>query len=326
MRKTFLPPAAAIIWFASAPLFAQTPAPAPAFEVASVKPAPPIAPAQVMAGKIHVGMAVDGARVDIGNLSLRDLLCIAYRVKPYQLSGPDWLGAQRFDILAKLPEGATREQVPEMLQALLAERFQMAVHRDSKEEPVYELVVAKNGPKLKESEPDAAKADGAAPPPPPGGGAQVNIARDGKGVTVMGGQPGAGPTRVAMGPNGAMHLEASKMTMARFADMLSNFAGRPVVDMTDLKGSYDVALDLSMEEMRNAARAAGVMVSGGPGPGPGGPGPAGLPGRAPVPEASDPSASSIFTAVQQLGLKLEPRKDPVVTIVVDHAEKMPSDN
>ena len=97
-------------------------------------------------------------------MSLADLIRVAYRVKPYQLSGPDWMTAERFDVLAKMPEGATREQVPEMLKALLAEPFKLAVHRESKEHAVYALVVGKGGPKLKESAPDAdAPAGGDAP-------------------------------------------------------------------------------------------------------------------------------------------------------------------
>jgi uncharacterized protein (TIGR03435 family) len=110
----------------------QTP---PAFEVASIKPAPPITTiaAQIQSGKIHVGMTIDAARVDIGFMSLADLIRVAYRVKPYQISGPDWMREERFDIVAKLPDGASTDQVPEMLQALLAERFNLKVHRESKE-------------------------------------------------------------------------------------------------------------------------------------------------------------------------------------------------
>ena len=129
-------------------LEAQTPPPAPTFEVASIKPAPPIDRAKIMAGKLHLGMTVDAARVDIGNLSLADLIRTAYRVKAFQVSGPDWMATQRFDILAKMPEGATKEQVPDMLQALLAERFKLAIHRETRSMPVYALVAGRNGPRL----------------------------------------------------------------------------------------------------------------------------------------------------------------------------------
>src|SRR5580704_6827076 len=139
--------------------FGQT---GPAFDVASIKPAaPPSMPG--MSGKFRVGMNIDGARVDIGFMSLADLIRTAYRVKPYQVSGPNWMSGERWNILATLPDGASRDQVPDMLKTLLAERFGLKVHTENKEHAVYVLVVAKNGPKLKESEIEADE--------PPAGGA-----------------------------------------------------------------------------------------------------------------------------------------------------------
>lgn len=292
----------------------QTAAAGPAFEVASVKPAAPLDRSQMLSGQMHIGMKIDAARVDIGGMSLADLIRVAYRVKPYQVSGPDWMTAERFDVLAKMPEGATREQVPEMLQALLAERFKLAVHRESKEHAVYALVVGKNGPKLKESAPGAdAPAGGDAP-------AALDVSVSGRGentqVSISGGP--IGTAHMSMGPNGIMRLEAPKMNMAALADTLSRFFDRPVVDLTGLKGTYQVALDLSMEDLRNAARTMGMM-----GPGMGG----GREGtRPPSDAASDPGGLSIFAAVQQLGLKLEPRKEPLDLIVIDHLEKAPTEN
>src|SRR5579872_3622673 len=281
----------------------------PAFEVASIKPAPPLNAGMIKAGLMHIGMKIDKARVDIGNMSLTDLIRTAYKLKPYQVSGPDWMGAQRFDVLATLPEGASPEQVPEMLQALLAERFKLKIHRESKEHAIYALVVGKNGPKLKESAPE--------PEPPAGNQMRITGNMEGKGVSVTGGP--AGPIRMQMGPNGNMRLEASKMTMTVLADMLSRFVDRPVVDMTGLKGNYVVSFELAMEDLRNVARTAGVMP---PGAGPA----AGAEAGRPADVASDPSGLSIFASVQQLGLKLDPRKTPLEFIVVDHLEKAPSEN
>jgi uncharacterized protein (TIGR03435 family) len=283
------------------------------FEVASVKPAAPLDRSQILSGQMHVGMKIDAARVDIGSMSLTDLIRVAYRVKPYQISGPDWMASERFDVLAKLPEGASGGQVPEMLQALLAERFKLTVHRERKEHAVYALVVGKNGPKLKESASDAdapAEINDANP--------QVRVSGRGENtqVSISGGQ--IGTAHMSMGPGGTMHLEAPKMNMAAFADTLSRFFDRPVVDLTELKGTYQVALDLSMEDLRNAARNFGVMA---PGLG-GGRGAA----RPPADAASDPGGLSIFAAVQQLGLKLEPRKTPLDLIVIDHLEKTPTEN
>jgi uncharacterized protein (TIGR03435 family) len=246
-------------------------------------------------------------------MSLEELIRVAFRVKPYQVSGPDWMASVRFDVLAKLPEGASAEQVPEMLQALLAERFKLTVHRESKEHAVYALVVGKNGPKLKEAAPDAdtpAATDDANPQ------VHVNGRGENMSVSISGGQ--IGTAHMSMGPNGTMRLEAPKMNMAALADSLSRFFDRPVVDLTELKGSYQVALDLSMDDLRNAARNAGFM-----GPGMGG----GRDGARPEADAaSDPTGTSIFAAVQQLGLKLEPRKTPVDLVVIDHLEKTPTEN
>ena len=109
----------ASLFLVVAAAMAQAPAAAKLqFEVATIKPAAPLNPAMVASGKLHVGMNVDAARVDIGFLSLNDLILLAYKVKQHQLVGPDWMKNQRFDILAKMPEGATKEQVPEMLQGL----------------------------------------------------------------------------------------------------------------------------------------------------------------------------------------------------------------
>ena len=120
-------------------------APARAFDVASIKSAPPLNPAAIAAGKIHIGMRVDGSQVDIGFMSLADLIRVAYNVKAFQITGPDWMSQQRFDVLAKMPEGATSDQVPAMLQTLLAERFKLEVRKESKEhsnerEPWFNIV------------------------------------------------------------------------------------------------------------------------------------------------------------------------------------------
>jgi len=117
------------------------------FEVASIKPAPPLTPELMRSRQTHIGVKIDKARADFGGMPLSELIARAYKVKSYQVTGPEWMKS-RFDILAKMPEGSTEEQVPEMLKALLEDRFKLKVHVDSKEFPVYALVVGKNGPKL----------------------------------------------------------------------------------------------------------------------------------------------------------------------------------
>src|SRR5690242_13751574 len=153
----------AVLGLAAVSLPAQTPAAGPTFDVASIKPSEPITPQMVQSGRLHAGMKIDGARVDIGNFTLTQLIAKAYDVKNYQIQGLSWMTpmAQRFDIVANLPAGATKEQVPQMLQALLAERFKLVIHRENKEQKVYALIVDKGGHKMKETEvPAAAEGDG----------------------------------------------------------------------------------------------------------------------------------------------------------------------
>jgi uncharacterized protein (TIGR03435 family) len=291
---------------------------APAFEVASIKPSEPITPAMVASGKLHAGMKIDGKRVDIGNFGLMQLICKAYDVKTYQVSGPSWLQAvglagQRFDIVANLPEGATKEQVPQMMQNLLAERFKLAVHRESKDQAVYALVVAKGGAKLKESETPAPAPDGSAPNPAVTGSSSVSISQAKGGAVVSDGS--GKQQKMTPSPDGkSMRLELSGFTMAEFAEGLTPLVDHPIVDMTGLAGKYSSTIEISMQELMNLARAAGAAVPAGGGD-----------ASRPADLASDPG-SSIFTSLQALGLKLEPRKSPMTFIVVDHVEKMPTEN
>ena len=91
---------------------------------------------------------------------MKNVLTNAYGVKGFQISGPGWLDSERYDIVAKLPRGATKAEFMVMLQNLLAERFKLTLHREKKDLPMYALVVGKNGPKLKESVEDPAAPKG----------------------------------------------------------------------------------------------------------------------------------------------------------------------
>ena len=314
MFKGLLPSFSVAIILSAGPLLAQT----PTFEVASVKPSEPITPAMVASGKLHAGMKIDGKRVDIGNFGLMQLICKAYDVKAYQVTGPSWLkteglSGQRFDIVANLPEGATKEQVPQMLQALLAERFKLAIHRESKDQAAYAMVVGKGGLKIEESQPPAASPDASAPNPAVTGSSSVIVSQTKGGAVVS---DGAGKQqKMTPSPDGkSMRLEMSGFTMAEFAEGLTPLVDHPIVDMTGLTGKYEATLDLSMQDVLNAARAAGAAV----------PAPAADPSK-PADAASDPGGS-IFTSIQALGLKLESRKSPMTFIVVDRVEKMPTEN
>jgi uncharacterized protein (TIGR03435 family) len=322
MKRTILCASLAMACFALA--FAQSAASTPTFEVASVKPAPPPS-----GNNMFVRMGGDAGRLDYANVALKDIIRMAYRVRGYQVSGPDWLESTRFDIVAKLPEGSTREQIPEMLQALLAERFKLTVHREKKELPVFALLVGKGGPKMKEVEPLPAPGPGGLGPAPGGpvpgpGGPVPGPGTPGPGmggVRTFGGPAGAPRGMVQIGA-GSLDLKA--MPVGNFCELLSRMMDRPVIDMTELKGVYDFKLKYSPESggrsMQRMAMAAGLP--------PGGPGPGGAPAGASPEGGPDSSGGpSIFTAVQeQLGLKLEGRKAPVDVIVVDHVEKVPTEN
>jgi uncharacterized protein (TIGR03435 family) len=339
MKEYFIRGLAVSAALAAGVLFGQAPGgPAPAskleFEVASIKAAPQITPALMQSGKMHIGMNIDGARVDIGGMPIMALLPQVFRVKQYQIAGagsgtPDmmnFMNSDRWDIQAKLPEGATQDQVPDMLLTLLVDRFKLAYHRETKELPVYALVVAKGGTKLKDisSEPDAPVADDPAAVSMNTGNGQVRISQStkggGRGATIS--SPQFGTMKMEMGEDGAMHLEAAKITMAGLAELLTSFVDRPVVDMTEMKGSYQMTLELSMQDIMAVAARSGAMGGGGFG-GPGGPQPG---ANATAPAASDPSGGAVFSAVQKLGLKLDGRKAPIETIVVDHLEKTPTEN
>src|SRR5262249_33125483 len=122
--------------------------PNPAFEAASIKSVRDSGSALVCSGFAPCTsecFTISGARVQIHLMSLYQLIARAYRTKPYQLSGPNWMTTQAFDIVAKMPEGASKDQIPQMLQTLLAERFGLSVHREKKALPVYALVTNSNG-------------------------------------------------------------------------------------------------------------------------------------------------------------------------------------
>jgi uncharacterized protein (TIGR03435 family) len=326
----------------------------PEFEVASIKSAAQLSPDSFRSGKIHLGTTMDGARVDIGGTPLTTLIQQAFRVKLFQVVAPDWAGESRWDILAKIPDGVSQEQVPEMLQALLADRFKLVVHRENKEQPVYALVVGKGGLKMKAAVPEPAGADAPAasqtiggfgffPPPgapPPGGGGPGPGEGPGRGrgpggpggLNMTMTNPQYGTVKISGSPQeGRIRLEASKVSMAGLADLLTGMTDRPVVDMTGLAGDYQVALDVSMEALIGGlAKAQGLAFgAGGPGGGRGGFG-GGRGGggqtQGQTDGASDPSGNVVAASAEKLGLKLEPRKAPVETIVVDHLEKTPTEN
>ncbi len=246
--------------------FCQTPAAQPAFEVASIKPSPPN-------GTIAIRRS--GHRIATTSTSLLFLITWAYDVHSDRLYGkPNWLDSVRYDIVAN----ASRDDPPaprlpgqpselqRMMQALLAERFKLAIHRETREVTLYALVVAKGGPKIRPTEAPA----------------------------VMGQNP--------FSMSGRGRLIGTQVSAEMLAKALSDQLSRSVQDQTGLKGVFDFKLEWE------------------PDASPGGPDGAAA-------GADLRAGSSLFTAIQeQLGLKLETRKGPVEVLVIDHIERVPTEN
>ena len=231
------------------------------FEVASVKPAKP--------GARGDHLNSDSGMLTGTNLSLKSMVVTAFNVKDYQVDGPNWIGSQNFDIVAKFPGPLANDPAKynaalgSMMRKMLADRFGLEAHREQRTLPVYGLTVAKSGIKFKQAEDS-------------------------------GGHSSKG---------NSTHYEGTCISMETFANFLSRRkselpADVPVLDMTGLKGCYDLKLDWVPEVRADAAEAAAVQT-----------------------------APPLTVAIQeQLGLKLESRKAPVEIIVVDRINKTPTEN
>jgi len=269
------------------------------FEVASIKKAPPY---DAMSGKaVNIGVKVDGAQVHISNLTLRDYISAAYKVRLYQIITPESLPNDRYDIDAVLPAGSKREDVPVALQELLKERFQMKSHMETRDLPAYVLTAAKGGFKLQPVELD----------PAPEGGTAAN-ATD---VQVTGGPQGttANYGRGSYFTLADNKIVAHKLDMLRVVDLLGRFLDLPVVDQTGITGNYDLELQLTQEDymgiMIHSAVAAGVT----------------LPPEA-LKFAAGNTPDSLFAALKAVGLNLEKKKAPIQVLVVDSISKTPTEN
>jgi uncharacterized protein (TIGR03435 family) len=265
----------------------SAPSPAPdsqvVFEVASVKPCPPGDYSIRFSGGPGTG---DPTRYSVENFTMFDLLEIAYGISSYQLSGPSWLDNERFTVIAKVPEGATKEQLKLMLRNLLIERFKLAAHFEKKDVAGYQLVVAKGGSKLAESPGDPNQNDDPAKPTAP---FKFKLDKDG--------YPELPPGRQSSmaGGNGGFRWRFGDASMEYFADKLGTQMHQPIINATGLTGKYDFVVSWSYAAMQ--------------------------------PNAPLESGPTIFAALQeQLGLKLESKKVPVDTVVVDHIERTPSEN
>jgi uncharacterized protein (TIGR03435 family) len=184
-------------------LHAQT-TPRVQFEVASIKPHPPDGP-------LRVSMAGEHGSIRYINVTVRACVRKAYGLRVFPLSQPgDPLATERYDIIAKAAGDASEAQTMQMLQALLEERFKLSVHRETKELPVYALVVGKKGPKFHE------------------------VKDDGSGAEIGGGD--------------GHQIKAHHVSMKLLAGALQGYVGDPVLDETGLTGLYDLNLDFTLDE------------------------------------------------------------------------------
>jgi uncharacterized protein (TIGR03435 family) len=262
------------------------------FEVASVKLSPPSAGSgtRVVMGCRGGPGTNDPALFVCGNINLTSLVDMAYNVPYYAMSAPDWLITTYFEIRAVVPEGISKDQFATMLQNLLADRFKLVAHRETREIQRYELTVAKGGPKFKEAVPPPAKGDSKAAAP------SFPIPQDKDGYPILRG----GMSMAVMGDKARASWH--DVSMAMLANQLSNQLHGPMTDATGLTGKYDIDIYWSADT--------GLRAD--------------APGADP---ARDPSGPTLQQAVQeQLGLRVESKKGPVDFLVVDHAEKVPTEN
>jgi uncharacterized protein (TIGR03435 family) len=271
----------------------------PAFEVVSVRLSGPQSVVALTGGP---GTS-DPEHIRYGRVRLNRLIDIAYGLQFDQISGPAWIETEEYDIVANVRPGATKEQVKAMWRNLLAERFHLATHSVTKDFPVYELTVSKNGSKLTPAAPG--------PDPPPFSTDQQSprdTPNDRHGFPIL---PPGKRFGMALEP-GIIRLSFRAFSIAELADRLGwplgtmgkswMVVGR-IVDKTGLTGRYDGTLEFS-----------GVW-------GPGGA------FRPPQPNVEADLAPDLFHAMErQLGLRLEAGKMAMEVLVVDHAERTPAEN
>jgi uncharacterized protein (TIGR03435 family) len=242
-----------IVFLVAGAALAQTPDARPAFEAAFVK--------VNTAGSNSSSSNGTKGQIVMVNQSLKRLVERAYNVKPFQVTGPEWMENVRFDITAKYPEDTKNSDRPAMLRTLLQDRFKLATHSESKEMPGYALVVAKSGLKLKAVEAEK------------GGGTSSNSS------------------------NNSVTLKVTAISMGEVADYLARRLGSTVIDSTGLQGVYTFELHWSLDDTSGAPADGGAAE---------------------------------FAAVQEafgsLGLHLQAQKVPVQMVVVDHVERVPTEN
>jgi uncharacterized protein (TIGR03435 family) len=289
------------------------------YEVATIKPYKPGAGEGPNMMRVGIFNPPDGFAASGANMQM--LVTQAYGIQNFQIVGaPDWFTNDRFEIdakmessvadaLAKMSQDDRTLARQKMLQALLADRFKLTIHRESKELPSYILSIGKNGSKLVEAKPPDPQA--AAPAGNGGGGRGGRGGPGGPGR----GAPGRGGMMMSGGPGGQT-VSADSVPMTALVRMLSQFLRSPVIDKTGLTGYYTISLKFMPENFGGGGGAGFAMPPAGGAPG----------APAPPDPSTEAAAPTLQVAVQeQLGLRLDKSKGQVEIIVIDHVEKV-SDN
>jgi uncharacterized protein (TIGR03435 family) len=255
------------------PAFTQAPAvSARTFEVASVKPN--------HSGDARLSFGGSAGRYEVVNAPLRTIVRVAHQVQDYQIvEAPDWIAAERFDILATTPAAMPAERA-EMLRNLLVDRFNLRTHIERREIPIFEMVLIRSDGRLG----------------PSARSTNVNCAERAGGPS--GGVPAAAGVPLERPPCGLMLrpgvLTAGAMTMGEFARALAPQVNRFVLDRTGITGFFDFDVQFTPDKTTPA------------------------PPGAPPPPSIDPAGPSFFTALQeQLGVRLNATRGVVEVLVID---------
>jgi uncharacterized protein (TIGR03435 family) len=256
-----LPATLTLILLAATAAFGQA-ADAPAFDVASVKVSLPGTGGE---RRRTERIQLSPGTVTMRNVTLKAAIRWAWHVSEYQVTGPDWLDSDRYEIAGKAAGPATEEELRLMMQTLLRERFKLALHLQTKELGAYLLVAGKNGPKVHESTTEG----------------EASIETNQR----------------------QMSVSIQRAPVSQLVEMMSNMLRAPVIDMTGLKGRYDLSINVAKYAADMAAQGKSV-------------------------ESTPMDTMALVTTVLQaeLGLKLEARKMPLEVVVVDRAEKTPVEN
>jgi uncharacterized protein (TIGR03435 family) len=300
---TALLTAAALLACATVAVLGQTAAGPSSFEVASIKPADPTnANNNKYAVMFGVGTCnrQDPGRFMCTYTSLLELILMAHNLtlnEADEVIGPPWLKQDKYDVVAAIPRGSNRQQVNAMILSLLAERFGLALHRETRDLPAYELTVAKGGLKMRAAEKPSQGPQSEDDPRPPG-----RLPTDKDGLPIL--PPGT--PRIAN--RGSLGVSARMQSIADLVRLLESKLDRPLVDKTGLTGTYDFTLIWPLAGTDSAVAPEppyGQGVQAGP---------------------SLPIADLLAAVRSQLGLNLVPAKSPVSVLVVDHVNRTPKEN